>query len=160
MSILERKKWFLNQSIMVLFYSPSIDTGHRVLSGDWLFFFFFFFLTQSQTGSCTAPHKQQLQTAQIPVPPRPPAQEGPIKTSHITPSFRLCVPSLLRVGKRKKKKKGTPGLNQRVCTITEQWIKRKNLLTCVHFDPCGTAAVVTAPSPNPPFMYSSRTVPR
>lgn len=31
-------KWFLNHSIMVLFYSPSIDTGHGLLGGDWLGF--------------------------------------------------------------------------------------------------------------------------
>lgn len=109
---------------MVLFYSPSIDTGHRLLGWDWLGFF-----QPSQTRSCTAPHKQQLQTARFPVPPRPPAQEGPIKTSHITPSLRLCVPSLLR-----EKKK-----SQRACTIMD-FKKKRNLFTCVNFDLGGSAA--------------------
>lgn len=31
-------KWFVNHSTAVLFYSPSIDTGHRLLGGDWLGF--------------------------------------------------------------------------------------------------------------------------
>lgn len=111
------------------------------LVGDWLGLF-----RQSQTGSCTAPHKQQLQTAQFPVPPRPPAQEGPIKTSHITPSLCLCVPSLLRVGGKKK-----PGLNQIECATQTLscGLKEKNLFTCVNSALGGTAAVVCLPLPHP-----------
>ena len=140
--------------IQVLTLATSISVG----TGGFFFFvcvFFFVFSGRSQTRSCTAPHKQQLQTARFPVPPQPPAQEGPIKTSHITPSLCLCVPSLLRVGKKKKKREKQSELHQlQSCGLTV-----KNLFTCLNFDLSGAASVVANPSPTLPFMYSSRAVP-
>lgn len=135
-----------------LLHSPSIDTGHRLLGGDWLGFF-----GQSQTtGSCTAPHKQQLQTAKFPVPPRPPAQEGPIKTSHITP-----LTLLWRAKSEKKKLKEGAGTEPNCeCGLQAVDYKggKKKVFTCVNCDLGGCAAAVGAPSPTRPFMYSSGTV--
>lgn len=77
----------MNENIKVLTLArPSAETG-------WFFL-------DSQTGYSIVPHTLQLQTAQFPVPPRSPAQKGPIKTSHIPASLCLCLPGLLHLGKR------------------------------------------------------------
>lgn len=76
------------------------------------------------------------------VPPQPPAQEGPIKTSHITPSVCLRVPSLL-FGSGKKEPPPRPAAR------TEPRAEKKTP-TCVNSDLRGSAVVVAAPSPPRP----------
>lgn len=110
---------------------PGIDTGISVGSG-WIF----------STGSCTASYKQQLQTTQFPVFSRPPGQNGPIKTSPITPSLCLCMPSLIQLKEKKQQKKKCAQLSSAA----------KRGFTCV------PSVVLLLPPPLPRPSFISHTI--
>ena len=117
----------------------------------------FFCLRQSQAGSCTAPllikSSCRLLSSQF-LPGRQPrrAQSKPAPL-FLHFAFACQVFSMLERKKKKRKKKKKPGVKQRSSTISG--LIEGSIYLCVN----GAAAVVAAPSPAPPFMYSSRTLP-
>lgn len=81
------------------------------------------------------------------------------KPATLLPHFAFAC-QVCSVSEKKKEKKARTKPDSVCDSTTELWIKRKNLFTCVNSDLGGSASVVASPSPTPPFMYSSRTVPR